>query len=122
MENKTTKGEIHTNKGVISFELYDQETPITVDNFKKLISKGFYDGIKFHRVIPNFIIQGGCPDGNGMGGPGYSIPCETKSLKQFHDRGVFYIAHIGLNNCCSQFFIFNKIPKLMAKSRIFFNH
>jgi cyclophilin family peptidyl-prolyl cis-trans isomerase len=59
MENKTTKGEIHTNKGVISFELYDQETPITVDNFKKLITKGYYDGIKFHRVIPNFVIQGG---------------------------------------------------------------
>jgi len=100
-----TKGEIHTTKGIIKFELYDDDAPITVDNFKKLISKGYYDGISFHRVIPDFVIQGGCPDGTGAGGPGYSIPCETKGKKQFHDRGVFSMAHRGPNTGGSQFFI-----------------
>jgi peptidyl-prolyl cis-trans isomerase B (cyclophilin B) len=100
-----TKGEIHTTKGIIKFELYDDDAPITVDNFKKLIIKGYYDGLSFHRVIPDFVIQGGCPDGSGAGGPGYSIPCETKGKKQFHDRGVFSMAHRGLNTGGSQFFI-----------------
>jgi peptidyl-prolyl cis-trans isomerase B (cyclophilin B) len=100
-----TKGEIHTTKGIIKFELYDDDAPITVDNFKKLISKGYYDGLSFHRVIPDFVIQGGCPDGSGAGGPGYSIPCETKGKKQFHDRGVFSMAHRGPNTGGSQFFI-----------------
>ena len=100
-----TKGEIHTTKGIIKFELYDDDAPITVDNFKKLISKGYYDGLSFHRVIPDFVIQGGCPDGTGAGGPGYSIPCETRGKKQFHDRGVFSMAHRGPNTGGSQFFI-----------------
>ena len=100
-----TKGEIHTTKGIIKFELYDDDAPITVDNFKKLISKGYYDGLSFHRVIPDFVIQGGCPDGTGAGGPGYSIPCETKGKKQYHDRGVFSMAHRGPNTGGSQFFI-----------------
>ena len=100
-----TTGEIQTNKGVIKFELYDDDAPITVDNFKKLISKGYYNGLAFHRVIPDFVIQGGCPDGTGAGGPGYSIPCETKGKKQFHDRGVFSMAHRGPNTGGSQFFI-----------------
>ncbi len=100
-----TKGEIHTNKGIITFELYDDDAPITVDNFKKLITKGYYDGLSFHRVIPNFVIQGGCPDGTGAGGPGYSIPCETKGKKQIHDRGVFSMAHRGPDTGGSQFFI-----------------
>ena len=104
-EIQLTKGEIQTNKGVIKFELYDDDAPITVDNFKKLISKGYYDGLSFHRVIPDFVIQGGCPDGTGAGGPGYSIPCETKGKKQFHDRGVFSMAHRGPNTGGSQFFI-----------------
>jgi cyclophilin family peptidyl-prolyl cis-trans isomerase len=104
-EVKLSTGEIHTSKGVIKFELYDDATPITVDNFKKLISKGYYDGITFHRVIPDFVIQGGCPNGSGTGGPGYSIPCETKAAKQYHDRGVFSMAHRGPNTGGSQFFI-----------------
>lgn len=105
METQLTKGKIHTNKGVFSFELYDDATPIAAANFKKLVMQGFYDGIKFHRVIPNFMIQGGCPDGTGAGGPGYSIPCETKADKQFHDRGVMSMAHRGPNTGGSQFFI-----------------
>ncbi len=100
-----SKGEIHTKKGVIGFELYDDDAPQTVANFKKLISEGFYNGLTFHRVIPDFVIQGGCPDGTGAGGPGYSIPCETKGVKQYHDRGVFSMAHRGPNTGGSQFFI-----------------
>ena len=106
MEEQTlTKGEIHTNKGVLSFELYDDDAPLAAANFKKLASEGYYDGISFHRVIPNFMIQGGCPDGTGAGGPGYSIPCETGGKKQIHDRGVMSMAHRGLNTGGSQFFI-----------------
>lgn len=100
-----TQGKIHTNKGVLTFELYDDATPIAAGNFKKLVSEGYYDGLKFHRVIPNFMIQGGCPDGTGAGGPGYSINCETSADKQFHDRGVMSMAHRGKNTGGSQFFI-----------------
>jgi len=103
--NNLTIGEIHTKKGILKFELYDDDAPITVDNFKKLVQAGFYNGLTFHRVIPDFVIQGGCPDGTGAGGPGYSIPCETKGKKQIHDRGVFSMAHRGLNTGGSQFFI-----------------
>lgn len=107
MSNKVdpTKGEIRTSKGVIAFELYSQETPITASNFIKLAKSGYYDGLSFHRVIPDFVIQGGCPDGTGAGGPGYSIPCETSAPNQFHDRGVFSMAHRGPNTGGSQFFI-----------------
>ncbi len=104
-EVKLTQGEIHTNKGVMKFELYDDATPIAVDNFKRLIKQGFYDGITFHRVIPNFMIQGGCPNGTGAGGPGYTINCETGAPKQYHDRGVMSMAHRGPNTGGSQFFI-----------------
>ena len=100
-----TKGQIHTNKGVLTFELYDDDAPIAVANFKKLINQGFYDGLSFHRVIPNFMIQGGCPNGTGAGGPGYTIQCETKGTKQYHDRGVMSMAHRGPNTGGSQFFI-----------------
>lgn len=104
-EVQLTQGEIHTNKGVLKFELYDDATPIAAENFKQLVSKGYYDGLKFHRVIPNFMIQGGCPDGTGAGGPGYTINCETKAAKQIHDRGVMSMAHRGPNTGGSQFFI-----------------
>lgn len=104
-ETALTHGEIVTNKGVMKFELYDDDAPIAVANFKKLIEKGFYDGLKFHRVIPNFMVQGGCPDGTGAGGPGYTIQCETKGSKQIHDRGVISMAHRGPNTGGSQFFI-----------------
>ena len=104
-EINLTLGEIHTNKGIMKFELYDDDAPITVENFKKLIQTGYYNGLAFHRVIPNFVIQGGCPDGTGAGGPGYSIPCETRGVKQIHERGVFSMAHRGPNTGGSQFFI-----------------
>jgi peptidyl-prolyl cis-trans isomerase B (cyclophilin B) len=96
---------ISTGKGDMIVELYDNETPITTNNFKKLISEGFYNGLNFHRVIPNFVIQGGCPNGTGSGGPGYNIPCEVTAEKQYHDKGVLSMAHAGRNTGGSQFFI-----------------
>jgi len=100
-----TKVKIDTAKGVMIAELYDNETPITVDNFKKLISEGFYNGLNFHRVIPNFMMQAGCPNGVGTGGPGYTIKCEVNADKQYHDRGVLSMAHAGRDTGGSQFFI-----------------
>jgi cyclophilin family peptidyl-prolyl cis-trans isomerase len=100
-----SKVKIETTKGTMIVELYDNETPITVNNFKKLISEGFYNGLNFHRVIPNFVIQGGCPMKNGMGGPGYTIQCEVSAPKQYHDKGVLSMAHAGRNTGGSQFFI-----------------
>ncbi len=96
---------ITTSKGIMKVELYEKETPGTVANFCKLADAGFYDGLCFHRVIPEFVIQGGCPDGTGAGGPGYTIPCETSAPRQHHDRGVLSMAHRGPNTGGSQFFI-----------------
>ncbi len=104
-ETTLTTGEMHTSKGVMKFELYDDDAPGTVANFRKLIGQGFYDGLSFHRVIPDFMVQGGCPVGNGTGGPGYTIPCELTGKKQIHDRGVLSMAHRGRNTGGSQFFI-----------------
>jgi peptidyl-prolyl cis-trans isomerase B (cyclophilin B) len=100
-----SKVKFSTERGDMIAELYDQETPVTVNNFLELIKKGFYDGLTFHRVIPGFVIQGGCPNGDGRGGPGYTIPCEIDADKQFHDRGVLSMAHAGRNTGGSQFFI-----------------
>ena len=100
-----SKVKISTDRGDMIAELYDNETPITVSNFLKLIGLKFYDGLNFHRVIPNFVIQGGCPNGIGNGGPGYTIECEVNADKQFHDRGVLSMAHAGRNTGGSQFFI-----------------
>ena len=100
-----SKVKISTAKGEMIVELYDNETPVTVNNFKDLIGKGFYNGLNFHRVLPDFVIQGGCPDGTGAGGPGYTIPCELAGNNQFHDRGVLSMAHRGPNTGGSQFFI-----------------
>ena len=86
-------------------ELYEKDAPNTVKNFCTLIEKGFYNGLNFHRVIPDFVIQGGCPIGNGAGGPGYSIDCELTGDNQYHDRGVLSMAHAGRNTGGSQFFI-----------------
>lgn len=97
--------EILTDKGLMKVEFYEEDAPNTVANFVKLAKEGFYDGLSFHRVIPNFVIQGGCPDGNGMGGPGYKIDCELDGGNQFHDRGVLSMAHAGRNTGGSQFFI-----------------
>jgi peptidyl-prolyl cis-trans isomerase B (cyclophilin B) len=98
-------GEIHTAKGVMKVEFYDNDAPNTVNNFVKLSKEGFYDGLNFHRVIPNFVIQGGCPNGTGAGGPGYKIDCELDGDNQYHDRGVLSMAHAGRNTGGSQFFI-----------------
>ena len=103
--SKMSKVKISTAKGDMIAELYDNETPITTKNFLDLIGKKFYDGLNFHRVIPNFVIQGGCPNGIGNGGPGYTIQCETDAPKQFHDKGVLSMAHAGKNTGGSQFFI-----------------
>jgi peptidyl-prolyl cis-trans isomerase B (cyclophilin B) len=100
-----TTGEIHTDKGVMKIEFYDQDAPNTVKNFVTLAKKGYYDGLTFHRVIPDFVIQGGCPLGTGTGGPGYKIDCELTGGNQFHDRGVLSMAHAGRNTGGSQFFI-----------------
>jgi peptidyl-prolyl cis-trans isomerase B (cyclophilin B) len=97
--------EIHTEKGVMKVKFYEEDAPGTVANFVKLAEDGFYDGLTFHRVIPNFVIQGGCPDGTGAGGPGYSIKCELDGNNQYHDRGVLSMAHAGRNTGGSQFFI-----------------
>lgn len=99
------KAIIHMEQGDIIIELFDQEAPGTVENFVSLIKKGFYDGLTFHRVIPGFVAQGGCPVGTGVGGPGYTIPCETKGNPHKHERGALSMAHRGPNTGGSQFFI-----------------
>lgn len=101
----STTGTIFTEKGAMKFELYDTDAPGTVANFVKLSKSGFYDGLNFHRVIPDFVIQGGCPDGTGAGGPGYKIKCELTGDNQYHDRGVMSMAHAGRDTGGSQFFI-----------------
>ena len=100
-----TTGTIFTEKGNMKVEFYDDAAPGTVANFVKLSKEGFYDGLTFHRVIPDFVIQGGCPEGTGVGGPGYSIKCETGGDKQYHDRGVLSMAHAGKDTGGSQFFV-----------------
>jgi peptidyl-prolyl cis-trans isomerase B (cyclophilin B) len=99
------KAEIHTAKGVMKVNFFEEDAPNTVANFVKLAKKGYYDGLNFHRVIPDFVIQGGCPNGTGSGGPGYSINCELDGDNQYHDRGVLSMAHAGRNTGGSQFFI-----------------
>lgn len=99
------KAIIHSNKGDIVIELFEKEAPGTVANFEKLIKEGFYDGLIFHRVIPGFVAQGGCPYGTGAGGPGYTIPCETKNNPHKHVKGALSMAHRGPNTGGSQFFI-----------------
>lgn len=97
--------EINTDKGLMKVNFYEKDAPGTVANFVKLAKEGYYDGLNFHRVIPDFVIQGGCPDGNGMGGPGYTIDCELDGDNQYHDKGVLSMAHAGRNTGGSQFFI-----------------
>jgi peptidyl-prolyl cis-trans isomerase B (cyclophilin B) len=99
------KAEIHTAKGVMKVNFYEEDAPNTVANFIKLSKEGFYDGLTFHRVIPEFVIQGGCPNGTGTGGPGYTINCELNGNNQYHDKGVLSMAHAGRNTGGSQFFI-----------------
>lgn len=105
-KNKTMyKAEIQTEKGTMKVEFFEKDAPGTVANFVKLAKSGFYDGLTFHRIIPDFVIQGGCPKGNGTGGPGYTIKCELNGENQYHDRGVLSMAHAGRDTGGSQFFI-----------------
>ena len=97
------KATIKTEKGDLRIEFFDENAPNTVKNFIDLIQDGFYDGLNFHRVIPNFVIQGGCPNGTGTGGPGYHIPCEINIQK--HLTGSLSMAHAGKDTGGSQFFI-----------------
>ena len=97
--------EIITEKGTMKVEFYQKDAPKTVENFVKLSKDGFYDGLTFHRVLPDFVIQGGCPQGTGVGGPGYQIKCELDGENQFHDKGVLSMAHAGRDTGGSQFFI-----------------
>ena len=99
------KAEIITEKGTMKVNFFEADAPGTVENFVKLSKEGFYDGLAFHRVIPNFVVQGGCPDGTGMGGPGYTIKCELDGDNQYHDKGVLSMAHAGRDTGGSQFFI-----------------
>jgi peptidyl-prolyl cis-trans isomerase B (cyclophilin B) len=99
------KAEIHTNKGVMTVEFFEADAPLTVENFCKLAKSGYYNGVTFHRVIPDFVVQGGDPTGTGAGGPGYTIKCELDGNNQYHDRGVLSMAHRGRDTGGSQFFI-----------------
>lgn len=106
------KAEIVTEKGVMKVGFYQEDAPNTVANFIKLAKEGFYNGLTFHRVIPDFVIQGGCPNSRegatgipGTGGPGYKINCELTGNNQYHDKGVLSMAHAGRNTGGSQFFI-----------------
>jgi hypothetical protein len=87
--------EMHTDRGVMKIQFYEKDAPNTVKNFVKLSKEGFYDGLTFHRVLPNFVIQGGDPTGTGAGGPGYTIKCELEGENQYHDKGVLSMAHAG---------------------------
>lgn len=111
---------ITTDKGVIWIKLFNQETPTAVSNFATLANDGFYNGLNFHRVIPDFMAQGGCPEGSGMGGPGWAIECETNAAKQVHNRGSLSMAHAGPNTGGSQFFIcFVDCPHLDRRHTVF---
>jgi peptidyl-prolyl cis-trans isomerase B (cyclophilin B) len=98
-----TRAIITTDKGVINIQFFDADAPKTVKNFVDLSEKGFYDGLNFHRVIDNFMIQGGCPQGTGTGGPGYKFDCEINKNK--HEAGSLSMANAGPNTNGSQFFI-----------------
>ncbi len=114
------KAIIETEKGKMIVELFDEDAPQTVANFEKLIKEGFYDGLTFHRVIPNFVIQGGCPKGTGSGGPGYTIKCETANSPNKHQRGSLSMAHAGKDTGGSQFFICHSPqPHLDGKHTVF---
>lgn len=99
------KAKINTEKGTMDVVFFENDAPNTVKNFVTLSEKGFYNGLTFHRVISDFVIQGGCPKGTGVGGPGYSIDCELSGGNQYHDRGVLSMAHAGRNTGGSQFFV-----------------
>lgn len=106
--------------GEVKIELFPNEAPGTVANFEKLINEGFYNGLTFHRVIPGFVAQGGCPLGNGTGGPGYQIKCETEGNPHKHIRGAVSMAHAGKDTGGSQFFIvYSQQPHLDGAHTVF---
>lgn len=114
------QAKITTKYGDMIVELLEDETPNTVANFVSLIEKGYYDGLKFHRVVPDFVIQGGDPTGTGAGGPGYRIRCEAETNKTKHSRGVLSMAHAGKDTGGSQFFITHRAtPHLDGKHTVF---
>lgn len=118
--SKFNYAKITTNNGVIWIKLFNKETPITVSNFATLANDGFYNGLKFHRVISGFMAQGGCPDGSGMSGPGWAIKCEVNAPKQVHNRGTISMAHAGRDTGGSQFFIcFVSCPHLNNHHTVF---
>jgi len=114
-----SNAQMNTSLGAISFELFDEDAPETVANFRKLAGDGFYDGVIFHRIIPDFMIQGGDPDGTGMGGPGYTFKDEINSHKVV--RGALAMANAGPNTNGSQFFIVTTqaAPWLDGKHTVF---
>ncbi|GAB4465336.1 MAG: peptidylprolyl isomerase [Elainellaceae cyanobacterium] len=115
-----TRAIMETAKGTITIDLFDQDAPNTVKNFVDLSNKGFYDGLNFHRVIPDFVIQGGCPNGDGRGGPGYTIKCETAGNPHKHQAGSLSMAHAGKDTGGSQFFICHSPqPHLDGKHTVF---
>lgn len=117
---KFNYAKIETENGDIWLKLFNQETPIAVSNFATLANDGFYDNLNFHRVIPGFMAQGGCPDGTGMGNPGWAIKCETDAEKQTHKRGSLSMAHAGKDTGGSQFFIcFVACPHLDGGHTVF---
>jgi peptidyl-prolyl cis-trans isomerase B (cyclophilin B) len=110
---------MNTTQGAISFELFDEDAPKTVENFRRLSSEGFYDGLTFHRVIKDFMIQGGCPQGTGTGGPGYTFEDEINQHKV--ERGALAMANAGPDTNGSQFFIVTaeSCPWLDGKHTVF---
>ena len=118
--SKAYRATIETNKGIIELELYPQHAPKTVNNFVFLSREGFYDGISFHRVISDFMIQGGDPTGTGRGGPGYSFKDEVEGNPLTHERGAISMANAGPNTNGSQFFItHSQQPHLNGKHTVF---
>jgi peptidyl-prolyl cis-trans isomerase B (cyclophilin B) len=108
-----------TDRGTVRAELFPEKAPLTVANFVNLARRGFYDGLKFHRVIPDFMVQGGCPQGTGTGGPGYKFEDETSNGVR-HERGVLSMANAGPNTNGSQFFITHvATPWLDGKHTVF---
>ncbi|MCD4693229.1 MAG: peptidylprolyl isomerase [Calditrichales bacterium] len=119
-QEKKYEAKIETNKGVIELELYPQQAPKTVNNFVFLAREGFYNGVSFHRVIDNFVIQGGDPTGTGSGGPGYTFEDEVKENPLIHERGSISMANAGPNTNGSQFFIAHSPqPHLNGKHTVF---
>ncbi|MEM1355496.1 MAG: peptidylprolyl isomerase [Planctomycetota bacterium] len=116
-----TTATIYTDKGNIKLELFVEDCPATTDNFIKLTKDGFYDGLTFHRVIPDFMVQGGCPEGTGTGGPGYKFKDEPSALAKPHTGpGVLSMANAGPNTNGSQFFITHvATPWLDGKHAVF---